>query len=1159
MIQFSKLRLHGFKSFVEKTEVDIGLGLTGIVGPNGCGKSNLVEALRWSMGENSTKRMRGGSRSMEDVIFNGTAQRPARKSAEVSVLLDNTSRSAPSPYNECDEIEVVRKIERDHGSGYRINGKAVRARDVQLLYADILSGANSPFLVSQGRITEIIQAKPLDRRMILEEAAGISGLYARRHEAELRLRATDNNLKRLDDILGSMEERLNSLKKQARQASRYRNLSAQIRQLEVSIACLEWREAFDALNEVKSRFAEIESAVAERLTVVTQLTKTQNTQAQDLPDMRHKDAELAAALQSHNLALQRLEDEAERLSQQQQETKDQLEQIVVDRAHEQQTLKESSHVLERLESEEAAIRGREESQDSDLQEKETLRQTLRETVEKLETELTALMESTAESRAQRQSLESRIAQDTMRLDSLKARRETLQAELAEQQDSDTAGADIPALRAALAKAEQEDGALSESVATLQGDISRLREEQETARRTFEEKEKEKQKLETEINTLESILNADNQYSYKPVFDDIKADKGFETALSRALGDSLAGSTEADAPVVWQERSLDPASLPALPDGVQKLEPHVKAPKLLKLALSQIGYVEDDARGQEYAASLKPGQAIVSRSGAYWRWDGLYIKTSASDRHAEQLRQKNKLDDMQARLPALEKANTDAAKDRDKATAVLQAAEARLAESQQQLTTLKTTVKETQAALNHAVEEQAGLQAENAKREEALHLAGEDIKALETALAESHATLAQFDDAALEAQQQAIDTTRASLTDERETLQDAVRDLELARQDQSRRKARLQAIGDERVNMQNRCIRARERLKELEERETHLRQKTETLKTRPKEIKAERETLLSKTTVLEKDKGEVADRLATIENELAETTRALKDAEATLAEAREKRAHAQATIEERQRQMEASRRLIQEKFEMTPEALSGEAALDPENLPDLETLKTQKDSAVRSRDNIGPVNLRAEQEATALESELGGILNERNDLLEAIEELRQGINKLNKEARERLQVAFERVNAHFRDMFTRLFNGGKAHLALIESDDPLEAGLEIYAQPPGKALQSLTLLSGGEQTLTAIALIFAMFLTNPAPICVLDEVDAPLDDANVDRFCDLLEEFAERGETRFLVITHHRLTMARMDRLYGVTMAERGVSQLVSVDLHQQLDFLEAAE
>lgn len=1159
MIQFSKLRLHGFKSFVEKTELEIGPGLTGIVGPNGCGKSNLVEALRWNMGESSTKRMRGGSRSMEDVIFAGTTNRPARNTAEVSILLDNSKRTAPSPYNNSDEIEVARKIERDHGSSYRINGKTVRARDVQLLYADIVSGANSPYLVSQGRVTQIIQAKPFDRRMILEEAAGITGLYARRHEAELRLRATDNNLKRVDDLLGSMETRLNDLKKQSRQATRYRNLSGQIRQLEISIACLEWRTAFEKLRAIEEKFGEAESRVAERLTVVTQLTRTQNAQSKDLPDLRQSDAELGAALQAHNLAMQRLEDEQSRLSQQLDDTKAQLAQLETDRTHEQQTLKENTHVLERLDEEEMSIRGKEESGDSDLQEKEQLRQSLKNRVDEMEASLTALMESTADSRARRQSLERQVELDRGRSDSLKQRLADVKTQLAAKKADSSNLVDTGKLRVEISALEQKAQDEKAALESLEQKMDNLRKEREDLRQALLDQEKAKSKIETEISTLESILNTDSQYEFKPVFEDIEAETGFETALSRALGDSLMASTDESAPAVWKYRDLTAAELPSLPTGAVALEPHIKAPAPLKLALCLIGFVESEEDGHRLATALKPGQSLVSRAGAYWRWDGLYIKTTASDSHAQQLKQKNKLAELKKELPKLEQLC-------QKAEAALKTAEDALAKTrdefeagQQRRTAAEAALKEQQAALNRAIEDQATRQAELAKLEEALSLVETDLVTLENTLKENRANLESFDDKALEEQQARIEESRAALNAEREKLQEAIKDLELARQDQSRRKARIRAIGDERINLNNRCIRARERLKELDEREYQLKQKIEELKKRPLEIKKECETLLSKIAELEKEKGIISDKLATSENELADTTKALKEAEAGLAEARESRAHAQATAEERRQHMEASRRYIQEHFEMTPELLMAEAAMDPENLPALETLKEEREKAVRSRDMIGPVNLRAEQEADDLEKELGGILSEKNDLMEAVNELRQGINKLNKEARERLQLAFERVNTHFRDIFTRLFHGGHAHLALIESDDPLEAGLEIFAQPPGKALQSLSLLSGGEQTLTAIALIFAMFMTTPAPICVLDEVDAPLDDANVDRFCDLLEEFAEKGETRFLVITHHRLTMARMDRLYGVTMAERGVSQLVSVDLHQQLDFLEAAE
>ena len=318
MIQFTKLRINGFKSFVERTELEIAPGLNGVVGPNGCGKSNLVEALRWVMGENSAKRMRGGG--MEDVIFNGTSKRSQRNIAEVSLLLDNSSRTAPAAYNGSDEIEVIRRIERDHGSNYKINGKNVRARDVQMLFADTVTGANSPAMVSQGRVAQIINAKPIDRRRILEESAGISGLYARRHEAELRLKAADTNLTRIEDVLSGMESRLNGLKRQARQASRYRNIATQIRQMEILIAWMEWQSLEERMQKTRETFDGAESIVAQKLGAVTQLTKTQNAQAEELPPLRQAEAEIAATLQTKKLALQRLEDEASRLEQIQQET-----------------------------------------------------------------------------------------------------------------------------------------------------------------------------------------------------------------------------------------------------------------------------------------------------------------------------------------------------------------------------------------------------------------------------------------------------------------------------------------------------------------------------------------------------------------------------------------------------------------------------------------------------------------------------------------------------------------------------------------------------------------------------------------------------------------------------------------------------------------------
>lgn len=1156
MIQFNRLRLNGFKSFVERTEMEIGPGLTGIVGPNGCGKSNLVEALRWSMGESSAKRMRGGGSSMEDVIFNGTEKRPARNMAEVSVLLDNSKRSVPAPYNDFDEIEVVRKIERDKGSSYRINGKNVRARDVQMLYADILSGANSPYLVSQGKISNIIQARPHERRGILEEAAGITGLYARRHEAELRLRATDNNLSRLEDLSGEMESRLQYLKKQARQAAKYRDLSTRIRELEKLIAALDYHMAFEALKKTETIFGEAEKRVAEHMVTVTQLNKTQTTQSQDLPDLRQKDAELAAALQTMKLNLQRLEDEGEQLDQNIKDSTDQLSQIERDRGHERETLEENKKLIERLDGEASGLHGKSEDAEKDLADKDEKRELLAVAVKELEGQYTSLKEDNAANHARKQSAEQKLEDDETRYNQLKERLVQLRALLDEKTKQKEHDSPATALKEDIVQMESEGSKLRETIARTQTLEQEAYEAIEKQRKIVQELQTQKSKIETEINTLESIINVKDQKNHTPILDQVKTDSGFETALSRALGDTLMGSEDEQADIVWNAITL--SDLPPLPKEAVALSGHVKGPKVLQAALSQIGFVSDVSAAAKLSKELKPGQSLVCADGAYWRWDGYHMKASAADRHAEHLKQKNRLDDLSKDLPQAEKAIEAAQKKLDVCENDYQSIKAQLTDARQKLELNDNTLREKRSAYEAEQERLSDHRTELAKLEEALSLAEGDLKVLENQVKDDQAALEQFDDAALEAKQTEINAIQSKLETEKEKYQDALRDYEISRQDYTRRNARLQAIADERINLLNRNIRASEHLKELDSREEMLKQRIEELQKRPGHIKTDSEKLLTAIAEKETEKATVSDKLAVCENELGDTTKALKEAEGYLGQAREDRAHAQATADERGRHLNGTKLYIEEHFDLSPEKLMAEISVDFENPPALGDLKHEREKAVRDRDQIGPVNLRAEEEVTELESDLGGILHEKADLVEAVAELRQGIEKLNVEARERLNATFDLVNGHFREMFTRLFNGGKAHLALIESDDPLEAGLEIFAQPPGKALQSLTLLSGGEQTLTALALLFAMFLTNSAPICVLDEVDAPLDDANVDRVCDMLEEFAERGETRFLVITHHRLTMARVDRLYGVTMSEKGVSQLVSVDLNQQLDFLEAA-
>lgn len=1156
MIQFKTLRLNGFKSFADRTELDIGTGLNGIVGPNGCGKSNLVEGLRWVMGENSAKRMRGDG--MEDVIFAGTAKRSAKNIGEVALLIDNSARSAPAQFNNSDEIEIVRRIEKDHGSNYKINGKTVRARDVQMLLADTVTGANSPALVSQGRITQIINSKPSERRMVLEESAGISGLFARRHEAELRLKAADANLVRLEDVLGNVESQLASLKRQARQATRYRNLNAQIRQLEALIAYLEWKTLEDRRHSTSKSFTEADKLVAEKMLAVTQLTKTQTTQAENLPTLRKSEAEGAATLQTRKIALQRIEDEANRLEALIKDTSTQLDQTKTDENHEISNANETAQTLESLINEEKLLLEEQKGDEGRLIEKDNARQDLEQKVTELEARYTALMQSEAEMRAKKQSLEGQFKQNTQRFEVMQRRLDHAEQDI-ERLNSNI----VPVEQIELQEKEiiQLEQSISSNKIILENEETSLasaKEDKESRQKALRDVQAQISEIKTEISMLESFLDEDAQ-SFKVLLDEVTANPGFEKALSRALGDSLMAALEENSSAYWITRT-DPANLPTLPHGIKALQPEIKAPEMLKLALSQIGYVDSEEAGLKAINALLPGQSIVSKDGHYWRWDGYCIKASAKDRNAQHLEYKNKLTGLVKKLPALEKSEHSHSEAIDKVSGNITDAIARINSLRDTIRLEERQYSDKTKSISQIKERQAKQSAEIAGLQESKAIILEDMKSLQKIIEAEELELHSYNNDSNTKSAEERDALHQALIQAREAHQDALRLYDRHLQHQNTRKARLQAIADDRINLKNRNIRANERLKMLSVRRAELQTKMGELNQQPGDFEDNKNRLLSEISKLESIRSEAAEQLHLCESEVLETGKALKAAENSLGEARENRAHAQATLAGIQEQLASVIGRIDEKFESGPEKLLEHISLEPTdiNSDHLEKYKSQKEKLIIEREGLGAVNLRAEEEALEIERETGKLLNERNDLVQAIDELRQAIQKINKEARARLIVAFEHVNGHFKNLFSRLFQGGQAHLSLVDSEDPLGAGLEIFAQPPGKSLQSLSLLSGGEQTLASIALIFAMFLTNPSPICVLDEIDAPLDDSNVDRLCDMLDEIAERGETRFLIVTHHRLTMARMDRLYGVTMAERGVSQLVSVDLQQSFGFLDEA-
>ncbi|HYG86055.1 MAG TPA: AAA family ATPase [Azospirillum sp.] len=1142
-MHFSRLRLSGFKSFVDATDLVIEPGLTGIVGPNGCGKSNLVEALRWVMGETSAKKMRGGD--MDDVIFGGTSNRPARNLAEVSLSIDNRSRTAPAGFNEAEELEVTRRIERGSGSDYRINGKLVRARDVQLLFADNASGANSPALVSQGKVGQIINAKPQDRRMLLEEAAGITGLHSRRHEAELRLKAAETNLTRLEDVIGAMDTQLQSLKKQARQASRYRSLSEHIRKAEAVLWHLRWVGCQADLERARTAFGQAEGTVRELMLAVTRLTSRRTEDAAGLPEKRQAEAAAAAALQRLVIAKEQLESEERRVAEQQQALQRRLQQIAGDLGREQALAADAGDALSRLEEERERLLS---AQADEEMLEEAAREALveaREAVDELDRELTRLTERVAADDARRAAtqrqvgeLETRAAGLTKRIGEQQMQRALLERETA-------AHADVAEAELAVELAEQRLEEARETAEAAERAKTDSEPAQARARDALQAAEAARTKLKAEEKALSELLAAGSSDLFPPLIDAVTVASGYEGALAAALGDALTAPLDEAAPVHWC--TLPPLPAAPLPAGAQPLAAHVQGPDALARSLAHIGVVADAEAGACLAPTLSAGQILVSRDGGAWRWDGLTVQAGAPTAAAVRLKQRNRLRELRDELDAADEAVELAHEALDKAK---RAAE----EASQHDRRAREAVREAFASLNTARDRHTKLAREADAAASKLAALVEAIERLE---ADRRDAESQLDDArglldSLPDPREGRDSVneqRATLAERRTALAEKQNALDRLTREAQARRQRLAAIQHEESSWANRSQGAGGRVDELQERSAAAESELAQLAGRPAEIAAERQELLSRIAEAERGRKRAADTLAEAESRLAETEKALRKAESDLADAREARARAEAAVQAAVQQGQTLTERIAERLECTPDQTRAAAGIGPdEPLPDTAATEARLEKLVRERENMGPVNLRAEIEANELEAQITGLQTEREDLLAAIARLRQGINSLNREARERLTASFDAVNRNFQELFTRLFGGGKAHLELVNAEDPLNAGLEIYASPPGKKLQVLSLLSGGEQALTALSLLFAVFRSNPAPICVLDEVDAPLDEANVGRFCDLVEDIAKEGDTRFLIITHHRLTMARVDRLFGVTMAERGVSQLVSVDL-----------
>jgi chromosome segregation protein len=1129
-LRIRRLKLSGFKSFVEPAELRIEPGLTGVVGPNGCGKSNLLEAIRWAMGESSPKSLRGGG--MDDVIFAGTATRPARDFAEVSILLERDA----SDDARAGESEVTRRIERGAGSAYRIDGRDVRAKDVSLLFADAATGAHSPALVSQGKIGAVIAAKPVERRLLLEEAAGISGLHARRKDAEQKLRATEANLTRLAEILGEQEQRAAQLRRQARAAERYRKLTSEIRGVEARLLHSRWLEAERAAEAANAEAQAAGKAVEEIHQAILAAQAAHDTANEALAAKRNALAELRE--QGHALAHQLATARARRDTVARRLTElDRLDaSLTGDMAREEALKSDAARAITQLEEERTAIERRLEDGESHSSRIATELSHAEAASREAESGLAELLARQAAMRAERRVAEAALEAARAQHSRTEGERAKIAAQAqalgdgSEQQHAHKTGeANATAAAAAFADAEAKRVKAEEGrVAAAEG--------RDAAESRLAAARAGLSAAKSEHDALARAL----EHGGGAAIASLKAEPGYERALAAALGeDADAAIGASDSPRRWQG-SEPLAGDPALPAGAECLADRVSAPKELLRRLKQVAVAEDDT-GQ----ALAVGQRLVTRDGRLRRWDG-FVAIGAGAAAAERLLRANRLADLARELPALEQAVTTALAERDRALGAMEQCRAAAEEARQAALAAERDAREAgraidaaAAALERIEAQRTSLAERQADLEPVLEAAFEAETAAERALA------ALPDPAALEQQvdgaRAAAATTAAAVADKRAEAATKARETAADRE-------RLSAAGREQAEWRKRQNDAEQRLAEAIERQTQQATERSDLESEPAALDTNITELEHANDESQMRIGEAAAAEREAEAAVVAGAHAVSAANERSADTRERRAAAAARAEAQQARSAEFARASVEKFECVPQRLPEKLGFDGDQQRDANAEAASLERLTAERERIGPVNLVAEQELAELDDSRTKGAAEVDELTQAIHRLRGSIGNLNREGRVRLLEAYERVDGHFRRLFTTLFDGGQAHLELVESDDPLEAGLEIMAQPPGKRLSTMTLLSGGEQALTAIALIFAIFLTNPAPICVLDEVDAPLDDANVERFCELLDRMTQETDTRYLIVTHNAVTMSRMHRLYGVTMIEKGVSRLVSVDL-----------
>jgi len=1135
-MKFKSIRISGFKSFLESTEIPIDNGLTGIVGPNGCGKSNIVEAMKWVMGENSARQMRGDG--MDDIIFSGTNERPARNFAEVSIKLDNTEKKAPSNFNQFDEIEISRKIEREKGSIYRVNGKQVRSRDIQLIFADNGTGARSSGIVSQGRISQIIDSSPENRRVILEEAANIKGLHSRRHEAELKLNGATDNLSRLLDIEQTYNEQLVELEKQARKASRYRSVGERLRKAESTLFIKLLNSSETDLKNFKNELEIATDRVNQAQLDVSKNTKSKLVAFDKIPELKKIEAEKAAFLQSLNINKIRLEEEKSSANKTLDNIFNQISQIEIDIEREEEIKEDSKKSLLNLEDEEKKLKTESKAFEGKIDQAISLVKELKKKSDEADQDLSSINSKIYSINSNKENIEKRITDLKEKIK--KSEFQIPQFNILEEEKS------FKENKAKIIKGRKLLEEKNKLLLTKKNEYEAIKKILNDLNKAKTEADYKVNITKAELNSLSSLLGHDTS-SKETLENSIDSFASLEKSIGSILGETLLAPvlSNLDTPknTPFWRKNLKGIIETKLPDGVKPIIKNIKNNSILDLALLGVGIVDNEEIAFKLQDKLSFGQALTTVEGGLWRWDGFVQPPQVQNSYSERLQNIAKLRSLEKEFPNLENRQKSIQINIDKNESYINVIEKNILELESQIYDL-IEANNNLNLLNTKIESKIGSSKILVKEHQnIIDLSNKELNLLNKELINSsNLPLLLTEELKI---RNIADQCRNSLTD-------AMAAEQQVRNHESYQSRNLLQIKNQKNNWKKREDEAIARLLTLQNRQKSLSEEKQKLMNLPDNFKKREDELNLEINKALQLRNKAADNLVEAETNLNELEKLEKLSEQNMSSLREEMIKIEAKLNLSKSQVKNIEERVWEKLRINTDQLYEIANLDKNDEIDIsiDALEKTVHRLINERDSIGAVNLRAEEEMKEMRDKIKTMSNERIDLEQAIDKLKTGIFELNKEGRQRLKESFEEVNKNFKNLFQKLFGGGNAELKLIGNEDPLHAGLEVLASPPGKKMQLLSLLSGGEQALTAISLIFSVFLCNPAPICILDEVDAPLDDSNVGRFCNLLEKIVEETDTYFMVVTHHRLTMAKMDRLFGVTMEQKGISRLVAVNLEQ---------